>query len=535
MNDQNDRAVTSRRVVGWSAALVVLAACTAVGSALVEFPPNLPQDFWGWVILFFGGTLLLLTSLAVPFLPEVANRVSGILVDFPGWLKRRWKKLRQPKRLAAGVAALVIVGGLAVVIQPAAATEPALEPGELTIMSAFDESPGDPRQILITQWNQTHPTNHVKIVDAPGEPDQQRQRMVNDVTSGGNHEADVYVLDNVWMAEFIKSTYIRPLDEKLRSTRDSDFFENVLSTCRDIYGHKPGLWGLPLNTDAGLLFYRSDLPGVERPTSWDGYFGDSAKASLAQAKRTGPQDVVGTLEAANAAQLANAEILTVTALEAIWAAGGEVVNSYGELVVNQDRSAVVFDDNAQEGLKNLAAAYEDREITLPDAESAHEDKAMAAFKDGRTLFMRNWPVAYDNLRNPSDKDAISFEVAALPGPSVLGGQNLVISKWTDKPHAAQALIEFLTSPSSQLILFEVGGFAPTRPGVYANASNISRRYAQDLRSSIERARLRPITPYYTDFSQELRIGVRRALHNNGAFEEDFPQKLAAAANGRRPR
>jgi multiple sugar transport system substrate-binding protein len=141
-------------------------------------------------------------------------------------------------------------------------------------------------------------------------------------------------------------------------------------------------------------------------------------------------------------------------------------------------------------------------------------------------------VAYDKLRNPSDKDAISFNVAALPHPSALGGQNATISNWTKKPRAAQALIEFLTNASSQLILFEVGGFAPTRPTVYADVSNVSRQYAQDLRTSIEKARQRPITPYYAEFGKEFRIGVTRALRNNGRFEDDFPQKLAKIASGK---
>jgi multiple sugar transport system substrate-binding protein len=231
----------------------------------------------------------------------------------------------------------------------------------------------------------------------------------------------------------------------------------VLDTCRDLYGGKKGMWGLPLNSDAGLLFYRS---GQAKPASWDDYYGSRAKAALARA-RTDPA-VPDGLQAADAGQFADEEILTVSALEAIWAAGGQVVNKDGKLVLNEDNSAVVFDNNAREGLKKLAAAYEDRQLTLPNAASADEDTAVTAFRDGKTLFMRNWPVAYDKLRTSSGNAGIPFEVAPLPGASVLGGQNLAISKWTDKPRAAQAFIEYLTNPASQLILFEIG--ASPRPG-----------------------------------------------------------------------
>ncbi|MGH3611405.1 MAG: extracellular solute-binding protein [Pseudonocardia sp.] len=507
--------------------MVALVLATAVGSILVEFPPSLPRDFWSLVVLFFGAALLVFAALVIPFLPEAANRIARSLVYLPNWLRQRGENLKQPIRLIVGILAVALVVAVAAIVQrPVSGLD--LEPGTLTIVSAFDESPSDPRRILINQWNQTHPDNQVVIEDAPGEPDQQHDRMVNDAMVGGQHEADVYVLDNVWMAEFIRDDYIRPFDESLRTSKDEDFLPNVLDTCKDMYGAKEGLWALPFNADAGLLFYRSGLPGVDEPTSWDGYFGESARATLAQVKSNPDIGDTGvTLEVANAAQLANEEILTVTAFEAIWAAGGEVVNRDGKLVLSVNENAVEFDDQALEALRNLAAAYVDREITLPDADAADEDSAITAFNDGRALFMRNWPVAYDKLRNPSDKDAIPFEVAALPGPSVLGGQNLAVSKWSEKPRAAQALIEFLASPASQLILFEVGGFAPTRPEVYANASQISRRYAQDLRSKVESARHRPVTPHYIEFSREFRAGILRAIRNNGEFEPDFPQKLAS--------
>lgn len=48
---------------------------------------------------------------------------------------------------------------------------------------------------------------------------------------------------------------------------------------------------------------------------------------------------------------------------------------------------------------------------------------------------------------------VDFGVAPFPGNSILGGENLAISATTGKPRAAQALVEFLTNPRSQQILF----------------------------------------------------------------------------------
>lgn len=510
-----------RRGIAYAIAVLVLVTCTAVGSVLVEFPLSWPQTFWGVVLLLFGAALLVFAALVTPFLSDLAHRIEGL----PAALRRRAGLFKtQPGRLATAVVAILVVAAAAFYVRPPASPLD-LEPGKLTLLSGFDESPSDPRKILVDQWNQTHPNNQVTIEYAPGEPDQQHDRMVNDASEKGAHQADVYALDIVWMAEFIKQGYIRSLAESSPSSKPDDFLPNVLDTCHDLSGDKAGLWGLPLNTDAGLLFYRA---GLGKPASWDDYLGSSAKDALNRARNDPAVTDGAKLAAASAAQFADEEILTVTALEAIWAAGGEVVNPDGKLVLNEDSTAVEFDGRARVALHDLAAAYADREISLPDAAQADEDAAVTAFDDGRTLFMRNWPVTYDKLLNASRKNAPAFEVAALPGPSVLGGQNLAISRWSKRPRAAQAFMEFLSSPSSQLILFEVGGFAPTRNGVYADLSPMSRPYAQDLRTAVERARRRPVTPKYIAFSAEFRKGVLRALRNGGDFEPDFPQRLATS-------
>ena len=78
--------------------------------------------------------------------------------------------------------------------------------------------------------------------------------------------------------------------------------------------------------------------------------------------------------------------------------------------------------------------------------------------------MRNWPVAYSGCR-PGDQPMTDFGVRTLPGPSVLGGQNLAMASSTDNPAAAQELIRFLTSEESELRLFRDGGFAAPHRGV----------------------------------------------------------------------
>lgn len=513
----------SHRVLGFLATFLVVLVATGVGSSLVEVPPSLPSDAPSVLLWLAGALLLAVAAVVATFFDKVWARLTTTSVTLP---KRLWRGLRG-KRAALFVALLLVAAGTAALVP---GPGDGLEPGTIRLLSGFDLSPSDTRRVLIDQWNEGHPDNKVEVIPASGATDQQYQRMKNDADS--TREADIYLIDQIWMSEFIARGYIRPIDEALRQSEDKDFFDNVLSTCRDTYGGKDGLWGLPLNADVGLMFHRTGPTGVTAPKSWDGYFGSAAKQAVAASATD------GRLAFANAAQFRDTEILTVTAFEAIWAADGKVVNEDGKPVYNPDRSEVEFDEQAREGLRKLASAYRDPAITAQngkeeggeeDNEEREEDDELSAltrFKRGEALYMRNWAVSNDQLKESSELLPVSFEIAPLPHPSVLGGQNLAISAATHRPRAAQAFMEFLTSASSQLILFDIGGFAASRPGAYYTASAVTRPYKDVLRTAVLGARLRPVSPNYVQFSEEFQRGIQRALNNNGRLEPDFPRVLA---------
>jgi multiple sugar transport system substrate-binding protein len=347
--------------------------------------------------------------------------------------------------------------------------------------------------------------------------------MVNDAKPGGKHEADVYVLDLVWMPQFIDNRYIRDLGRRsgLPEADSGDFIPSVLATCT----RNDELWALPFNTDAGLIYYRTDVPGVAKPEEWDDYFGQSAKATAAAVK-AGPYGI----KAANAAQLADEEVLTVTALEAIWAAGGKMVTESGDLTLNEQENEVYLSAEDLKGIENLAIASKDADVVLTENDTAAksaENGAIASFQAGATLFMRNWPVATDTLRK-----GVQYSVTASLTPSVLGGQNLAISAKSGedaKPRAARALVDFLTSRSSQLILSDMGSLAPTRQSTYRDGK---RADGPVLQTAVNRAWQRPKTPYYPHFSQVFRTGIARALNNGGKVEPSFGRDLFEAWHGR---
>jgi multiple sugar transport system substrate-binding protein len=383
-----------------------------------------------------------------------------------------------------------------------------LERGDLVILSGRDDGQGNQRQALVDEWNALHPQNQARIETISAVADAQRSEMVARA-QGKRAKVDIYNLDVTWTAEFASAGYIRPLSEDSLDT--SGFLRAPLDTCR----YEDKLWALPFNTDAGLLYYRSNVISTP-PTTWPQLVADVLAKS-------------GSFAAGYAGQLGDYEGLTVNALEAIWAAGGDVVDAHGRVVIDSPE--------AQAGLTRLATGLSAStpQVILRDSTQFDETATTQAFGAGKVLFMRNWPVAHRALDPPTGSDAapaVPFQVTKLPGPSVLGGQNLAIAKDTSHPRAAQKLIEFLTGERSQQILFEHGGFAATREIVYRDATVVKLyRYAPTLLEAIQFARTRPITPHYSQFSETFRQIVRQALANGGQLPDDAKSRLEGALEG----
>jgi ABC-type glycerol-3-phosphate transport system substrate-binding protein len=383
-----------------------------------------------------------------------------------------------------------------------------LEPGALTVLSGRDDSAGGQRQQLIDIWNDSHPHNPARILQI----DQAASGVYSEmIAQARNPDIDVFNLDVTLTAAFADPAsgdpWIVPIDRRwLAEKPEQAFMAKPLSTCR----YEGRLWALPFNTDAGLLYYRTGL-GIEPPVTW---------TTIRSAAARHPE-----FPAAYTAQLGEYEGLTVNVLEAVWANGADLTiaeNGQVTLDLAKWNAAVrlLLPRNSKDGLVH------------PDALNSEENGSTSTFQDGSVMFMRNWPVAYRTLKNADKK--LGFDVTSLPGPSVLGGQNLAVSARSKKPRAAQALVEFLTGRRSQNILFDRGGFAATRADIYADETIKSDHpYASLLHTAIDGARLRPVSPNYVAFSEMLSSQVHAVLDGElPALPPDFADSLTAALRGK---
>ncbi|MCS7484856.1 extracellular solute-binding protein [Umezawaea endophytica] len=499
-----------QRRPGYRVPLIVLfALVTAVISSVSARLSADVAEWWrvdGIPYLAATAVMLVLSSVLITALPRAVKEFWQWSGPFPAVADRVLKALGRPPKAVGVVSTILVLGLGSYVLLP-----PPLESGELVIMTASDLSPRDPRTTLIEQWNESHPRNRARFEPAAGETEEQHERMAGDAKPDGAHKADVYLLDVVWMSEFIDNDYLRELDQSKLAGSLGDFVAPARRTCE--VGDK--MWALPLNTDVGLIYHRTDIPNITPPTNWDGHSGIPA----AEAR--------GGLESANIAQFSD-EMLMVEALEAIWAAGGEVVTKDGKVTLTPDESRVRFTKNDYEGMRKLNAETRTPGVALsdPPPENTTSLDAVEQFAKGRTAFMRNWAVAHEQLTNRQDElDAagVTFRAAVPPTASVLGGQNLAVSARTDKPKAAQALIQFLTSAQSQQILAEIGGFAPTRDSVYDRAQG---EHLVQVRRALQDAGLRPTNRNYTEFSRAFRNAVKGVVTTQDVISDDTARELA---------
>ncbi|GIH06107.1 hypothetical protein Rhe02_41740 [Rhizocola hellebori] len=311
-------------------------------------------------------------------------------------LKAAWQAARRGwgwTGFLAGVAAGTALTVLAIQIVVPQLAGTGWEPGELVILSGKDESTGGQRDQLIGRWNAMgggRPRARLEIVD--GDTNRQRAEMVKRA-QGDGVRVDIYNLDVILMEEFRRFKYIRRLDDHLVTDRGS-FLRNPLRTCEDSSGK---LWALPFNTDAGLLYYRDDLTGPAATLNSLPALGAAIGKVL---------DSGASLSAGYAGQLKEYEGLTVNALEAIWAAGGQVVDGNGNVVIDSPQ--------ARDGLKWLAAGLRlgKPQIILPESRGFDERNTAEAFAAGQIAFMRNWPVWHNWLK---ERVTFSFSVAPSRG------------------------------------------------------------------------------------------------------------------------
>lgn len=289
---------------------------------------------------------------------------------------------------------------------------------------------------LESEYEAMHPNVDIVFVDA-GRVVEDRLGVYLQIFEAQSAELDVAQIDVIWPGDLAE--HFVDLNEYGAGDVSGDHFAAIVEN-NTVDGK---LIGIPWFTDAGLLYYRTDLLeayGYDAPpATWDEL--EEMARAIQDGERADNPDFDGFVWQGRAY-----EGLTCDALEWIDShGGGSIVSPDGVITINNDNAIAAVD----------RAASWIGDISPVGVTDYAEEEARGQWQAGNAAFMRNWPYAYA-LGNADDSViAGNFEVAALPsGPdgtpsATLGGWQLAVSKYSEHPEIAADFALFMASYEGQ--------------------------------------------------------------------------------------
>ena len=341
---------------------------------------------------------------------------------------------------------LLVVSGVAL----------AAEPVNITVATGAVGQELEISREAATRYMELHPDIKITVLDTP-DMVQDRLGLYLQFFEAQSPEVDVYQVDVIWPGDLAEH-FVDLYEYGAKEVAESHFPEIVENNTVD-----GKLVAIPWFTDAGLLYYRTDLLeeyGLKPPTTWDELEAAATKVQAGE-RAKGNQDFWGFVWQGNAY-----EGLTCNALE--WLAsndGGSIIEFDGTISVNNPRAVEILEQ---------AVGWVGT-ISPPGVIGFAEEDARTMFQAGNALFMRNWPYCYSLGNGPDSAIAGKFDVSPLPagasgaGAATLGGWQLSVSKYSKHPEVAADVALFFASYEEQKVRAIEASMNPTIMSLYQDS------------------------------------------------------------------
>ena len=251
-------------------------------------------------------------------------------------------------------------------------------------------------------------------------------------------DADAMMIDVIWPG--ILAAHAVDLSEAI-GWQGADYFERIVEN-NTVNGV---LVGIPWYTDAGLLYYRTDLLeeyGFEGPpTTWTEL--EEMATTIQEGERADNPDFQGFVW-----QGAAYEGLTCDGLEWQYSnGGGTIIDGEGNVTVNNPQAIEMF-ERARGWVGDIS----------PEGVTTYmEEEARGVWQAGNAAFMRNWPYAYAPGQEEGSAIQGAFDVTQIPmgdaegaqHAATLGGWQVMVSQYSQNQPAAIAWAQYITSQELQ--------------------------------------------------------------------------------------
>ncbi len=375
---------------------------------------------------------------------------------------------------------------------------------ELKIVIWKPDSPRSWDEAL-ARFHASHPDIRVALEIGPNNSTQFHDLLTQKLRNR-EPSVDAFLMDVIWTPEFAQAGWVVPLDDRFPPAERERFFP----ACIEADTYRGSIYGVPFNTDAGLLFYRRDLldaRGFETPRTWEEML--SQIAAIQEAEQD--PHLFGY-----SGQFKQYEGLVCDMLEFVHSNGGDLWEPDGPATVAAVR--FVRDRIVGEAAPRGVLTYK-------------EQQSLDLFTAGGAIFHRNWPYAWAVCADSpiAGKVGISVLPAFVSGRSTatLGGWRFGISAFSRQAEETWRFVAFMTSPEIQKLFTLDIGKPPARRALYEDADVLAKYpHFESLRPVFESATPRPRSPVYPQISHILQRYFHAALSDPAS---DIPELAVEAA------
>lgn len=298
----------------------------------------------------------------------------------------------------------------------------------------------------------------IEVTLVPGEQSAtDRLAIYNQQLGAQSSDNDVYQIDVIWPG--ILAQHAVDLNESLKDLA-AQHFQAIVEN-NTVNGK---LTGMPWFTDAGLLYFRTDLLqkyGFEKgPETWAEL--EQQAKTIMDGERAANPDFQGFVFQGKAY-----EGLTCDGLEWQYSnGGGRIIEPDGTVSINNPQAIAAF-ERARSWVGTIAPQ---------DVTTYTEPESLNAFAPGNAAFMRNWPYAWAVTQDVAAGSPLVGKVGVSPLPmgdgpnashaATLGGWQLMVSKYSKSQEAAIEYVKYMCSPELQKSYAVERSHLPTIPSVY---------------------------------------------------------------------
>ncbi|MEG8947756.1 extracellular solute-binding protein [Rosettibacter firmus] len=372
----------------------------------------------------------------------------------------------------------------------------------------FADNISNSHKYAIEKFNELHKGKiEVVPIDLSFEKFQtnERKELLMRYLRSRSDRLDIFSVDQIWTPRFAK--FVEPLSNYISTNERDNIIPYALESCF----YKGQLVALPLYIDISIMYYRKDLleklhnykeikKQIDSSITWENFI----KLGL---------------------QMKNTEmpfyLFQAEAFEGLMCSFVELIESQNSKIL-EGEPLKLNTPEANKALQLLVDLVNKYKLSPQDITNYKEYDTYYYFIDSGAIFLRGWPGFHKWYELKYNDKSFPQKVGIAPLPhfsygsrkSIVGGWNLMISKYSTKKNEAVEFIKFLIQEDIQKKFYELGGYLPINKKIYEDKNYLSRNRELNFYKSIFKTYARrPFLEKYTRYSDIISYYLNRAIKN----------------------